>query len=61
MTVRFFRERIPRKGDLPYARTDKRLRCVKQTYRYVYSYDSDIIERNYSYMPLSDTDLIYDD
>jgi len=45
-------------GDLPYVRTDKRLRCIKQTYR-VYCYDSDIIERNL-YTLLGDTDLICD-
>lgn len=61
MTVRLFRERIrTRKGDLSYVSTDKRLRCVKQTYRRVYYYDSDIIEQNYSYTPLADTDLICD-
>jgi len=60
MTAWLFRERIRvRKGDLPYVRTDKRLRCVKQTYRCVYCYDSDIIERNL-YTLLGDTDLICD-
>lgn len=59
MTVWLFRERLRvRKGDLPYVRADKRLRCVKQTYRRVYCYDSDIIVRNYSHVPLGDTNLI---
>lgn len=59
MTVWLFRERIRvRKGDLPYVRIDKRLRCIKQTYWRVYCYDSDIIVWNYSYTPLDDIDLI---